>query len=280
MTKPTLNPESGFSRLRLDLTYDGTKFSGWAKQPNQRTIQQELEEGLSTYLRCEVSTVVAGRTDAGVHAKQQVVHIDLPSNTSIDGVVFRLNQILKDDIKILSASWAAPNFHARFTPISRTYQYKIVDGGQITNPLDRFDSAEWFRKLDIDLMNNASSLLLGRHDFFTFCKFREGGTTIKNLLEFNWHRNDDGVVIGQITADSFRYNMVRNLVGAAVCVGEGRFEPAWMKKVLDDRVRISDSYVFPAKGLTLISVKYPPESQYLDSYNQHQDLWDLDEAEG
>jgi len=280
MTKPTLNPESGFSRLRIDLTYDGTNFSGWAKQPNQRTIQQELELALSTYLRCQISSIVAGRTDAGVHAKHQVVHIDLPNNTSIENLVFRLNQILSNDIKVLSAQWAAPNFHARFTPVSRTYQYKIVDGGQITKPLDRYDSAEWFRKLDITLMNEAASQLLGEHDFFAFCKFRQGASTVKNLIEFNWSRNNDGVVIGQITADSFGYNMVRNLVGAAVCVGEGRFDSAWVKKVLDEKVRISDSYVFPAKGLTLISINYPPENQYLDRYNHFQDWQDLDAVEG
>jgi tRNA pseudouridine38-40 synthase len=280
MSKPTFNPESGFARLRLDLTYDGTNFSGWAKQPNQRTIQQELEQALSTYLRCQVSSIVAGRTDAGVHAKHQVVHIDLPSHTNIESLVFRLNQRLSNDIKVLSAEWASAHFHARFTPVSRTYQYKIVDGGQITKPLDRYDSAEWFRKLDIKLMNEAVDLLLGEHDFFAFCKFRPGGSTIKNLMEFSWSRDTDGVVIGQITADSFGYNMVRNLVGAAVCVGEGRFGSAWLKKVLDNKVRISDSYVFPAKGLTLISIKFPPENQYLDRYNHFQDQQDLDEVEG
>jgi tRNA pseudouridine38-40 synthase len=280
MTKPTLNPESGFSRLRVDLTYDGTNFSGWAKQPNQRTVQEDFETALSTLIRTPVASIVAGRTDAGVHAKHQVLHVDLQSDTEIENIVFRLNQILKKDIRILQAIWAAPNFHARFTPISRTYQYKIVDGGQITKPLDRYDSTEWFRKLDIDLMNQGSKLLLGEHDFFAYCKYREGGTTVKNLLEFNWHRNNDGVVIGVVKADSFRYNMVRNLVGAAVCVGEGRFEPSWMKKVLDDKERVSDSYVFPAKGLTLISITYPPAKEYLDSYNNYLESQELDEVEG
>jgi tRNA pseudouridine38-40 synthase len=129
-------------------------------------------------------------------------------------------------------------------------------------------------------MNESASQLLGEHDFFAFCKFRQGASTVKNLIEFSWSRNKDGVVIGQITADSFGYNMVRNLVGAAVCVGEGRFDSAWVKKVLDEKVRISDSYVFPAKGLTLISINYPPENQYLDRYNRFQDWQDLDAVEG
>lgn len=280
MTLPTLNPESGFARLRVDLTYDGTNFSGWAKQPSQRTIQEEFEKSLSTILRTSVATIVAGRTDAGVHAKHQVLHTDLPSDTPIENLTFRLNQLLPEDIRVISTSWAPPNFHARFTPVSRTYQYKIIDGGQVTAPLNRYDSVEWFRKLDINLMNLGSKLLLGEHDFFAFCRFREGGSTIKNLLKFEWHRDEEGVVVGEIQANSFRYNMVRNLVGAAVCVGEGRFEPNWMKKVLDEKIRVSDSYVFPAKGLTLISILYPNQDQYLDSYNQHLAQQEFDEVEG
>jgi len=264
MTKPTLDPKSGFSRLRIDLTYDGTNFSGWAKQPNLRTIQEEVEKALSTITQNQIATVVAGRTDAGVHAKQQVIHTDLPENTNIENLVFRLNQILDKDVRVISTCWAEVNFHARFTPISRTYQYKIIDAGKVTAPLDRYDSAEWFRELDIDLMNAGSKLLLGEHDFFAFCKFREGGSTVKNLMKFDWHRDENGVVIGEVKADSFRYNMVRNLVGAAVCVGEGRFAPEWMLKTLQDKARISDSYVFPAKGLTLIKVEYPQPDQYLE----------------
>ena len=280
MTLPTLNPESGFARLRVDLTYDGTNFSGWAKQPNQRTIQEEFERALTTILRTPVTTIVAGRTDAGVHAKHQVLHSDIPIDSKIDNLTFRLNQFLTDEIRVLRTAWAPVNFHARFTAQSRTYQYKIIDGGQVTAPLDRYDSVEWFRKLDINLMNLGSNLLLGEHDFFAYCKFREGGSTVKNLLKFEWHRDENSIVIGEIQANSFRYNMVRNLVGAAVCVGEGRFEPKWMKKVLDERLRVSDSYVFPAKGLTLISISYPETDQYLDSYNQYLKQIDFDEVEG
>lgn len=280
MTLPTLNPESGFARLRVDLTYDGTNFSGWAKQPNQRTIQEEFEKALTTILRTPVTTIVAGRTDAGVHAKHQVLHSDIPIDSKIDNLTFRLNQFLTDEIRVLRTAWAPVNFHARFTAQSRTYQYKIIDGGQVMAPLDRYDSVEWFRKLDINLMNLGSNLLLGEHDFFAYCKFREGGSTVKNLLKFEWHRDENSIVIGEIQANSFRYNMVRNLVGAAVCVGEGRFEPKWMKKVLDERLRVSDSYVFPAKGLTLISISYPEIDQYLDSYNQYLKQIDFDEVEG
>ena len=280
MTKPTLDPKSGFSRLRIDLTYDGTNFSGWAKQPNLRTIQEEIEKALSTITQHQIATVVAGRTDAGVHAKQQVIHADLPEDTIIENLVFRLNQILDKDVRVISTSWAEVNFHARFTPISRTYQYKIIDAGKVTAPLDRYDSAEWFRELDIDLMNAGSKLLLGEHDFFAFCKFREGGSTVKNLLTFNWYRDEKDVVICEISANSFRYNMVRNLVGAAVCVGEGRFKPEWMLDTLNNKERIPDSYVFPAKGLTLISVQYPPVEQYLSNYENYLATQENSEDEG
>ena len=280
MSKPTLEVKSGFSRLRVDLTYEGTNFSGWAKQPNERTVQEEVEKALGTITQTKVATIVAGRTDAGVHAKHQVIHTDLPTQTDINNLSFRLNQILDADIRVLTAQWAPDNFHARFTAISRTYQYKIIDAGKVTAPLDRHDSTEWFRPLDIELMNSGSKLLLGVHDFFAFCKFREGGSTIKNLLTFNWYRDEKDVVICEISADSFRYNMVRNLVGAAVCVGEGRFKPEWMFDTLKNKERIPDSYVFPAKGLTLISVQYPPVEQYLSNYENYLATQENSEDEG
>jgi tRNA pseudouridine38-40 synthase len=280
MSKPTLEVKSGFSRLRVDLTYEGTNFSGWAKQPNERTVQEEVEKALGTITQTKVATIVAGRTDAGVHAKHQVIHTDLPTQTDINNLSFRLNQILDADIRVLTAQWAPDNFHARFTAISRTYQYKIIDAGKVTAPLDRHDSTEWFRPLDIELMNSGSNLLLGVHDFFAFCKFREGGSTVKNLLTFNWYRDEKDVVICEISADSFRYNMVRNLVGAAVCVGEGRFKPEWMFDTLKNKERIPDSYVFPAKGLTLISVQYPPVEQYLSNYENYLATQENSEDEG
>ena len=279
MNEPTLNPESGFRRLRIDLSYDGTNFSGWAKQPDQRTLQEEIEHALTVLTQSNIATIVAGRTDAGVHAEHQVIHTDVPEKTDISNFAFRLNQLLDEDIRINSVVYAPSNFHARFTASARTYKYKIVDGGRVTPPLDRYDSADWFRDLDIDLMNQGSKLLLGEHDFFAFCKFREGGTTIRNLLQFDWERDSKNYAVATIKAESFRYNMVRNLVGAAVCVGEKRFEPEWMLKTLEDKVRIPDSYVFPAKGLTLVSVEYPAESEYLTRYNNYLESTAAEESE-
>jgi tRNA pseudouridine38-40 synthase len=279
MNEPTLNPESGFRRLRIDLSYDGTNFSGWAKQPDQRTLQEEIEHALTVLTQSTIATIVAGRTDAGVHAEHQVIHTDVPEKTDITNFAFRLNQLLDEDIRVNSVIYAPVNFHARFTASARTYKYKIIDGGRVTPPLDRYDSADWFRDLDIALMNQGSQLLLGEHDFFAFCKFREGGTTIRNLLQFDWARDAKNYLVATIKAESFRYNMVRNLVGAAVCVGEKRFEPEWMLKTLEDKVRIPDSYVFPAKGLTLVSVEYPAESEYLTRYNNYLESTAAEESE-
>ena len=280
MSKPTLEVKSGFARLRVDLTYDGSDFSGWAKQPGLRTVQEEFETALATLTRSEVFTIVAGRTDAGVHAKHQVLHVDLPEDIDVENIAFRLNQLLKKDVRVLAAIWAPAYFHARFGPISRSYEYKIIDGGKVTAPLDRHDSAEWFRDLDLDRMNQACNLIIGEHDFFAFCKHRPGTSTIKRLMKFSWYRDKNGVVVGEITASSFGFNMVRNLVGAAVCVGEGRFEPEWMLKTLQDKVRISDSYVFPAKGLSLPNVEFPPVDQYLTHYNSYQPNLAEQEDEG
>ena len=273
MIEPALNPESGFRRLRIDLAYDGTNFAGWAKQPDQRTLQGSIEAVLTRMLRVPVNTVVAGRTDAGVHATGQVIHVDLPKILEasryrpdeelweFEHFKFRFNQMLDAEIRILEVSAAPANFDARFSASARHYKYKLLDGNQDLPPLQRFDAATWFRPLNIELMNLASTALLGKHDFFTFCRYREGGTSMRNLLKFNWSRDPQGFVVCEIAADGFGWNMVRNLVGAAVCVGEGRFPPAWMSEILIQTTRVSDSYVFPARGLTLVRVDYPDAAE-------------------
>lgn len=272
MTEPTLFAESGFLRLRLDIAYDGTNFSGWSKQPERRTVQREVESALQKLTRVPVETIVAGRTDAGVHATGQVVHVDIPDleigpyskkdDWNIDELPYRLNRILDEDVRIMSATIAPVGFHARFSALRRYYQYKIVDNNHPILPMRRFDIAPWYRPLDVDVLNQASALLLGENDFAAFCKFRQGGTTIRTLEEFSWIRNEEGLK-AEIVADAFCYSMVRNLVGAVVCVADGRFPADWIREVLDNRKRVSDSLVFPPRGLTLVRVDYPPEDQLL-----------------
>ncbi len=271
MTEPTLYPESGFLRLRLDLAYDGTNFSGWGKQSDRRTVQQELESALEKLTRFPVETIVAGRTDAGVHAIGQVVHVDIPElevgpyqkkiNWNFEDLPYRLNRILDEDVRVIKASVAPRGFHARFSALRRHYQYKIADDNATVFPLSRLDIATWYRPLHEEQLNQASNILLGEHDFAAFCKFRPGGTTIRTLEKFSWTRNDDGLLAATIVADAFCYSMVRNLVGAVVCVADGRFEARWVKELLDNRQRVSDSLVFPARGLTFMQVDYPHESE-------------------
>lgn len=264
MTEPTLYPESGFRRLRIDLAYDGSNFAGWAKQPDRRTVQECIEEALAKISRISPETIVAGRTDAGVHATGQVIHVDLPESVALDDLVYKLNRILDEDIRIHNISIAPEAFHARFSALRRYYRYKILDDNKVLDPLSRIDVATWYRPLDVDVMNETSALLLGEHDFAAFCKYREGATTIRTLEKYEWKRNSEGILVADIVADAFCYSMVRNLVGAVVCVADGRFNPEWIVGVLNNKERVSDSLVFPARGLTLYQVDYPSDAQLLE----------------
>jgi len=264
MTEPTLYPESGFRRLRMDISYDGTHFAGWAKQPDRRTVQECVEDAIATVSRITPETIVAGRTDAGVHATGQVIHVDIPESVSLDDLPYKLNRILDEDVRIHSISIAPEAFHARFSALRRYYRYKILDANKVLDPLSRIDVATWYRPLDVDVMNKTSALLLGEHDFAAFCKFREGGTTIRRLEKYEWKRNSHGYLEAEIVADAFCYSMVRNLVGAVVCVADGRFDPEWIVGVLNNKERVSDSLVFPARGLTLFQVDYPSNAELLE----------------
>jgi tRNA pseudouridine38-40 synthase len=263
MSEPTLFPEGGFLRLKIKLAYDGTNFSGWAKQPDRRTVQEEFEKAFATIVRHQCESIVAGRTDAGVHATAQIIHVDIPEDTDLADLAYRLNRLLDTDLRVLEIEAAPEGFHARFSALRRHYQYQIVDANKAINPLDRYDRASWYRPLDLARLNEASSLLLGEHDFAAFCKFREGATTIRTLEKFQWERKADGLLVAQVVADAFCYSMVRNLVGSAVCVAEGRFEPSWIAEMLANRERISESMVFPAEGLTLVQVDYPNNAELI-----------------
>ena len=265
--EPTLFPESGFLRFRIDFAYDGTNFSGWARQPDQRTVQGELEGALSGLTRNQVELIVAGRTDAGVHATAQVAHFDLPERDKYGkewdcaDFTYRLNRMLTEEIRIWRVSFAPPYFHARFAALRRRYIYKIADGQRNLDPLRRFDIAPWYRKLDLEAMNSASQLVLGEHDFAAFCKTGGVGTTIRRLDQFDWQRDGEGNLVATVVADAFCYSMVRGLVGAVVRVGEGKYPASWLRDLLANRERVSESLVFPARGLTLVGVEYPSDSE-------------------
>lgn len=256
-------------RIRIDLAYDGTDFSGWATQPRLRTVQGTLEAALATVLRVEkVRVVVAGRTDTGVHARGQVCHLDVDEQVLLDArgrsddpvldvLLRRLNGILPPDLRIHAVTEAPEGFDARFSAIWRRYAYRVVDRPDLVDPLTRRHVLSWPRELDVEAMNAASAPLLGLRDFAAFCKRREGATTVRTLTDLAWTRRDDGGVVGRVVADAFCHNMVRSLVGCLLAVGEGRREPAWASEVMTAAVRDPGVVVVAARGLTLEEVGYP-----------------------
>ncbi len=260
-------------RLRLDVSYDGTDFHGWATQPSLRTVQGTLEAALAQILRVEsVAVTCAGRTDTGVHARGQVIHLDVAEHllTASAGrstappeqaLLRRLNGILPNDVRILRVSVAPPGFDARFSAIWRRYAYRIADAPDLVDPLVRRAVLAWPRPLDLDAMNQAATLLKGEHDFAAFCRKREGATTIRTLLDLSWARDDAGRAVATVRADAFCHNMVRSLVGCMIAVGEGRRDPAWAGEVLDRRERDGGVTVVHAHGLTLEEVAYPPDAE-------------------
>jgi tRNA pseudouridine38-40 synthase len=233
-------------------------------------VQGDLEAALDTVLRTTgTSLTVAGRTDTGVHARGQVAHVDVDAaalaatagrgdEVPEQALLRRLNGVLEADVRVHRVMAAPPGFDARFSAVWRRYAYRIADGPAAVDPLIRGHVLAWPRALDLDRMNAAAALLLGEHDFASFCKRREGATTIRTLLDLSWTRAG-GVAEATVRADAFCHHMVRSLVGCMIAVGEGRREPRWVGEVLGARTRDSSVMVVHAHGLTLEEVGYPAD---------------------
>jgi tRNA pseudouridine38-40 synthase len=254
--------DAAASRLRLDLGYDGGEFSGWARQPGRRTVQQVAEEALGHLLRLPepVSLTVAGRTDAGVHARGQVAHADVPGAAwaAVAPVALRrLRGLLPPDVRVTGIGIAAPGFDARFSALCRRYSYRVCDDPAGPDPLRRHNTLAYRRPLDTAAMNEAAALLLGEHDFAAFCRRREGASTIRELLDLSWARIEPGVLAGRVVADAFCHSMVRALTGALLKVGDGTRPPGWPAQVLRAEVRDPAVPVVPPHGLCLEEVRYP-----------------------
>ncbi|MGW6142010.1 tRNA pseudouridine(38-40) synthase TruA [Streptomyces sp. NPDC055144] len=257
--------EPGFVRVRLDLSYDGKDFSGWAKQASgRRTVQGEIEDALKTVTRSAQTyeLTVAGRTDAGVHARGQVAHVDLPEDVWAehqDKLLRRLAGRLPHDVRVWKVAQAPSGFNARFAAVWRRYVYRVTDNPGGVDPLLRSHVLWHDWELDLDAMNAAAEKLLGEHDFAAYCKRREGATTIRTLQELRWERSPDGILEATVRADAFCHNMVRSLVGAMLFVGDGHRPPDWPAKVLAAGVRDSAVHVVRPHGLTLEEVGYPAD---------------------
>lgn len=245
-------------RLRLDLSYDGAGFRGWATQPGLRSVQETVEQALATVLRLDErpGLTCAGRTDAGVHARGQVAHVEVDPEV----LARRLRRLLPDDVSVHGVTRAPDGFDARFAALERRYAYRLQDTPARVDPLRRGHVVAWPRALDVDAMGEAGSLLVGEHDFAAFCRRREGATTVRTLLELSTRRSpDDGLLVTTVRADAFCHSMVRALMGALVAVGEGRHPAPWAREVLLAGARDPRVKVMPAHGLVLEEVVYPDD---------------------
>ena len=254
-------------RVRFDVSYDGGEFSGWAIQPNRRTVAGVLLEALGRLVGADtpLGLTVAGRTDAGVHATGQVCHVDLPTAAWDDlrgSLLRRLAALMPPDARVRAANRVPDTFDARFSATFRRYEYRVADTPWGPEPLRRHDTLGWARPLDLNRLAEAAAGLVGEHDFAAYCKRKEHATTVRAITRLQWRREADGVATATVEADAFCQAMVRSLVGAMLTVGDGRRDPSWPATLLTLKERSSSIVVAPAHGLTLIAVGYPAESEY------------------
>lgn len=260
------DPDGPTVRWRLGVSYRGAGFSGWARQPDRRTVQGTLETWIARVLRLDrpVHLVCAGRTDAGVHARGQVGHLDLrPGEVGDDGnsVLHRLARVLPNDVVVTSMERAPAGFDARFSAVWRRYVYRLFDGPVPPDPLQSSHIVWRRRPLDVAAMNDAAADLTGLRDFAAFCRARQGATTIRNLFDLTVRRVGEdplpGMVECTVRSDAFCHSMVRALVGALARAGDGSRDVRWPGRVAEAGVRDSSVPVMPAAGLTLEEVGYP-----------------------
>lgn len=279
-------------RIRLDFAYDGSGFYGWAKQPNLRTVQGELESALHKVLRVPerdsvnpLRLTVAGRTDTGVHASHQVCHLDVSQDVlencighmscdSLSALEYRLRHVLPQDIAIHRVSAAPDGFDARFSALERTYVYRIVDrsGFAFVDPRMRGFVLQVDYALNVDCMNQAAKMMVGLHDFGSFAKPNPGGTTIREVKKAYWNRIsqcacdrlvpplEQGLLEFTIVADAFAHNMVRSLVNASVQIGMLKRSLDWFDDKIHNPVREGSTGPIAPQGLTLENVAYPCDS--------------------
>lgn len=238
------------------VAYDGAPFSGFARQRDRRTVQGELEAALTRLAKRPVTTVGAARTDAGVHARGQVVHADVPAGFDPERVRRALNGGLGPAITVREAAWAPPGFDARVSARRRTYVYRIDDSGD-PDPLARGFVLAWPRPLDLERMRKAAEPLLGEHDFAAFCRGGPpGSTTVRRVEEARWTDVGDGVAWFEIRATAFCWQMVRSIVGTLVDIGTGHRRAGEVMGMLRAKDRAAAGKVAPPQGLCLREVGY------------------------
>lgn len=245
-------------RYAFGLEYDGADFAGWQIQQGQRTVQAAVEHALGIVADQRVDIVAAGRTDAGVHARGQVVHADVHCTRTPNAWLRGANSNLPDDIAVIWAREVDADFHARYSATARHYRYLVCERGPRT-VLARRHAAWSYRRLDVTRMQAAAGLLLGEHDFSAFrgagCQAK---TPLRDLRRLEVSRPGPEWVAFDVSANAFLYHMVRNLVGTLLVVGQGDAGVDWPVTVLASRDRRRAGPTAPAHGLTLMGVDYPP----------------------
>lgn len=239
---------------RLDLAYDGSGYSGYARQPGQRTVQGELEEALAKLLGSIPETAVAGRTDAGVHARGQVVSLTIDDPVDPIPMLRSLNSMLGPEIAVHRMERADEGFHARFSAKWRRYRYQ-VDRGPAPDPMRRHHAWHVGPSIDWEKVDVATSPLLGEHDFSSFCRSAEGRSNVRVVDEAVWEEDGDFRYFW-IRASSFCQQMVRSIVGHLYDVGRGFADPDSTREVMEARDRARVATVAPPHGLTLWEVGY------------------------
>jgi tRNA pseudouridine38-40 synthase len=246
--------------IKLNLSYDGTDFHGWQRQPRLRTIQQVLEEAVEQLTGARPTTTASGRTDAGVHALGQVVHFLTPSRHSTETFVRALNAILPRDVRVLEAAEMPQSFHATLDARSKRYRYAI-DNARIASPFQLRYSWHVPLPLDEAAMARAAASLLGRHDFRSFeTDWPNRMSSVRTIVDLVVERRGDSVAI-EVEADGFLYNMVRSIAGTLVLVGNGKRPESWVAEALAAQNRVEAGPTAPPQGLFLLMVRYGRESK-------------------
>ena len=242
-------------KYRLDLSYLGSGFRGLARQPGQRTVQGVVEESLTRIVREEVTTVAAGRTDAGVHARQQVLSFSVGRILDEARVLRSLSKTLAPEIAPLALTMVEESFDARHSARFRAYRYRILNR-EVADPFRHATVWHVVPELDIKAMDAGVAPLVGEHDFAAFCRASSAGGTIRRVISATWTAAEADLVEFQISAGSFCHQMVRSIVGLSVDIGRGQRRPDDMSVVLATRDRSQAGQMAPARGLVLWEVGY------------------------
>ncbi len=243
-------------RIALGVEYDGQSYAGWQWQNGQRSVQSVVESALSRVANQGIRVVCAGRTDAGVHALEQVVHFDTPVERSPYSWLMGANSNLPDDVRVLWVREVPDDFHARYSAIARSYRYVVLNRSMKSALMRR--QVTWFRHpLDADIMQAASACLIGDHDFSSFRAKECQSKSPRRFLHLIRVQRQDDQVIFDLAANAFLHHMVRNIVGLLLEIGAGKQSPEWAGQVLAARDRAQGGVTAPADGLYLSGVCYP-----------------------